>query len=161
MVGPNGSREHAFSVFWSVALAAFKGFVKSLPAPAARPGHLRSSEARQEGGGGGSSVIVLLVEYRVEDYAGWKVVFDRDPIGRRSHGVSGHRIYQDSDDPNHLMLSLEFDSVEQAKAFVDELQPAWEISGAGRAWVLREAESGRTDRKEGPGWISIDSQSPY
>ena len=40
------------------------------------------------------------------------------------------------------MLSLEFDSVEHAKAFVDELQPVWEISGAERAWVLREAESG-------------------
>lgn len=87
-------------------------------------------------------MTVLLVEYRVEDYAGWKAVFDRDPMGRRSHGVSGHRIYQDSDDPNHLMLSLEVDSVEHAKTFVDELQPVWEISGAERAWVLREAESG-------------------
>jgi hypothetical protein len=86
-------------------------------------------------------VTVLLIEYRVEDYPAWKAVFDRDPTGRRSHGVSGHRIYQDSDDPNHLMLSMEVDSVREAKGFVDDLQPAWEMSGAGRAWVLREAES--------------------
>jgi hypothetical protein len=139
VVGPNGSREHAFAVFWRVAIAAFKDFVQSLPAPAARPGHPGSSEARQEGGGGGSSVTVLLIEYRVEDYPAWKAVFDRDPTGRRSHGVSGHRIYQDSDDPNHLMLSMEVDSVREAKGFVDDLQPAWEMSGAGRAWVLQEA----------------------
>jgi hypothetical protein len=39
------------------------------------------------------------------------------------------------------MLSMEVDSVREAKGFVDDLQPAWEMSGAGRAWVLREAES--------------------
>lgn len=86
-------------------------------------------------------MTVLLVEYHVLDYAGWKAVFDQDPMGRRPHGVSGHRIYRDADDPNHLMLSLEFGSVEQARAFADQLQPVWEVSGAGRAWVLRQAES--------------------
>jgi len=39
------------------------------------------------------------------------------------------------------MLSLEFPSTDQAKTFLNLLQPVWEVSGAGQAWVLQEAEA--------------------
>ena len=79
-------------------------------------------------------MIVLMVEYLVEDFAGWKTVFDGDPMDRASHGATGHRLLQDPGDPNHLMLSMDFTSREQADAFLAELQPVWDVSGAGQAW---------------------------
>ena len=29
---------------------------------------------------------VLQIEYDVSDFGGWKAVFDRDPLGRATHG---------------------------------------------------------------------------
>jgi hypothetical protein len=93
-------------------------------------------------------MATLMIEYRlptgaVPDFADWKQVFDTDPVGRKAHGATRHRIDRDPDDPNHFMLSIEFPSVEQAKGFLDEptLRRSWEVSGAGRAWVLEEAET--------------------
>jgi hypothetical protein len=37
--------------------------------------------------------------------------------------VTRHWIYQDCEDPNHLMLRLEFPSAEQAKVFGKALEP--------------------------------------
>lgn len=76
-------------------------------------------------------MTILLIEYRVPDFAEWKVVFDRDPMGRASHGVTRYRIYQDSAGPNHFMLSLEFATAKEATAFRDAMRPVWEVSGGG------------------------------
>jgi quinol monooxygenase YgiN len=88
-------------------------------------------------------MAILQIQYRVADYASWKQIFDQDPMGRKPHGVTRHWIYQDADDPNHLMLSLEFSSAEEAKGFLNEpaLQQVWDRSGAAQAWVLQEAEA--------------------
>ena len=87
-------------------------------------------------------MAMLLIEYRVGDFAEWKTIFDQDPLGRSTHGVTRLWIYQDPDDPNHLMVSLEFPSTDQARSFLTlpALQQVWERSGAGRAWVLQETE---------------------
>ena len=85
-------------------------------------------------------MATLVIEYRVEDYARWKSTFDRDPMGRTAHGVTSYRIQRDAEDPNHLMLSLEFASSEAARLFLATLRSVWEISGAEQAWVLEEAE---------------------
>jgi hypothetical protein len=82
---------------------------------------------------------ILLIEYRAEDVVGWRAIFDQDPMGRTQHGVIRHWIYQDCEDPNHIMLSLEFPSVDEAKRFRKALESVWEVSGAGQAWVLEQA----------------------
>lgn len=93
-------------------------------------------------------LATLMIEYRlptseVPGFAGWKQVFDTDPVGRKAHGATRHRIHQDPDDPNHFMLSIEFPSVDEANGFLDEprLRRSWDVSGAGRAWVLEETEA--------------------
>jgi hypothetical protein len=73
---------------------------------------------------------MLLIEYRVQDVVGWRVIFDQDPMGRARHGVTRHWLYQDCEDPNHIMVGLEFPSVDEAKRFRKALQPVWEVSGA-------------------------------
>jgi hypothetical protein len=89
------------------------------------------------------ALAILTIEYEVPDFAGWKQIFDKDPMGRASHGVTRHWIHQDADNPNHLMLSMEFGSADGARSFLDEpaFQQVWDRSGARRAWVLEEAES--------------------
>jgi hypothetical protein len=90
---------------------------------------------------------VLMIEYRlpteaVSGYAEWKQVFDTDPVGRRAHGAKRHAIHQDVRDRNHFMLTMEFSTVDEAESFLNEpmLKQSWEISGAGRSWLLEEAE---------------------
>jgi hypothetical protein len=92
-------------------------------------------------------MAILLIDYRVADFAGWKAVFDQDPMGRKPHGVTHHWLYRDSDDPNHLMLSLEFPSADQAKSFLNQpaLQQVWDRSGAGQAGSYRKLRRPRTD----------------
>lgn len=86
-------------------------------------------------------MTTLLIEYHVRNYTDWKAVFDQDPLGRKQHGVTNHRIYQDAEDPKHLMLSLEFRSDAEANTFRELLQPVWEVSGAGQAWLLHDSEA--------------------
>jgi hypothetical protein len=121
----DGSRERALARFWGLALAAFQ----------------RVAESRVARMSGGPGMATLVIEYRVDEYAGWKSMFDRDPMGRKVYGVIGRRIQRDAQDPNHLMLSLEFGSVQAARSFLAALRPVWEISGAKQAWILEEAES--------------------
>lgn len=86
-------------------------------------------------------MFTLVIEYRVEDYAAWKVTFDRDPMGRAKHGVMGHRIQRDTANANHLMVTLEFGSAREAMRFRQMLRPVWDVSGAGQAWLLEDVET--------------------
>jgi hypothetical protein len=86
-------------------------------------------------------MTILLIEYRTPDFAAWKEMFDRDPMDRGAHGVTQHWIYQDADDANHNILSLEFPSAEKAKAFLNALEPVRDVSGVVQAWVLEESEA--------------------
>jgi uncharacterized protein len=89
-------------------------------------------------------MTILMIDYHVEDFNRWKAVFDCDPMDRTSHGVVKHWIYRDPDDPNHLVLGMEFVGAEQTKAFREALAPMWEASGAGQAWILEQVEQAET-----------------
>jgi uncharacterized protein len=89
-------------------------------------------------------MTTLMIDYHVEDFDGWKAVFDKDPMDRTSHGVVKHWIYRDPDDPSHHVLGMDFAGVGQAKAFRQALAPMWEISGAGQAWILEQVERAET-----------------
>jgi hypothetical protein len=91
---------------------------------------------------------VVMIEYRlpteaVSDFAEWKRVFDTDPVGRKAHGAVRHAIYQGHGDGNHFILTMEFGTVAEAQSFLNNpmLKQSWDISGAGRSWLLEEAES--------------------
>jgi hypothetical protein len=81
-------------------------------------------------------MAILQIEYRTSDFAGWKAMFDSDPMGRELHGVTSAAVYQDAADPSHVMVSLEFATTEKAAAFRDVLQPVWDVSGARRSWII-------------------------
>jgi hypothetical protein len=85
-------------------------------------------------------MAILLIHYRTQDFGGWKEVFDRDPMDRGASGVTRHWIYRDADDPEHVILSLEFQTVLTARKFLNALEPVRDVSGVVQASVLEEAE---------------------
>jgi len=68
---------------------------------------------------------LLRVEHSVPDFAAWKAVFDDDPVGREGGGVRGYRILRPVDDPNYVLIDLEFDDASAAEAFLVKLGELW------------------------------------
>lgn len=70
---------------------------------------------------------VLVIQHPVKEFQAWKKAFDNDPAGRARNGVRRHAIYRPNDDPNYVIVTLEFASREQAQKFLDlpALRQAW------------------------------------
>jgi hypothetical protein len=62
--------------------------------------------------------MLLLIRLRVADYAKWKPVFDERESSRTQHGGKRHWINRSADDGNDVVISVEFPTVDQAKAYV-------------------------------------------
>jgi len=76
---------------------------------------------------------ILKIEHPVPDFDAWKQTFDSDPLGREKSGVRRYRVLRPIDDPNYVMVDLEFDSVGEAEAFGASLRDLW-----GRVDVIGE-----------------------
>jgi hypothetical protein len=79
---------------------------------------------------------ILRIEHSVPDFDAWKKAFDSDPIGRETSGVRCHRVLRASDDPNYVMIDLEFDSASEAEAVHAALRELW-----GRVDVMRSPQA--------------------
>jgi hypothetical protein len=67
----------------------------------------------------------LRIEHPVPDFDAWKKQFDADPIDRRGSGVRSYRILRAADDPNYVMVDLEFESSKEAEAVLAALRQFW------------------------------------
>ena len=81
-------------------------------------------------------MYILRIEHSVPDYDAWKEAFDSDPIGRERSGVRRYRILRPTDDPNYVMIDLEFDSASEAEAVHAALRELW-----GRVDVVRSPQA--------------------
>jgi hypothetical protein len=71
-------------------------------------------------------MYLLHIEHSVPDYAAWRRNgFDSDPLGRQKMGVKRHRVGRRTDDPNHVMIDLEFETAEAAEAMAAALRNMW------------------------------------
>jgi hypothetical protein len=52
-------------------------------------------------------------------------MFDSDPIGREKSGVRRYRIYRKAEDPNYIIVDLEFDNSNDAQAALVALRNLW------------------------------------
>jgi hypothetical protein len=68
---------------------------------------------------------LLRIEHRVPDYEGWKQAFDNDPADRRGSGVKRYWIMRSIDDPQHVLIDLEFDTAGQAEALQASMRKIW------------------------------------
>lgn len=55
----------------------------------------------------------IITRIQVGDYEAWRPMFDQD-LPRAREKAKGQRIFRDVDDPNHVFIFLEFESVEEA-----------------------------------------------
>ena len=70
-------------------------------------------------------MVILRIEHPVPDFDGWKKAFDSDPVGREKSGVHRYRILRQVDDPNYVMIDLEFDTTSQAEALLAAMRVVW------------------------------------
>jgi len=77
---------------------------------------------------------ILRIEHPVADFNAWKRAFDSDPVGREKSGVRRYQILRSLDDPNYVMIDLEFDTSREAEAFIAAMRVVWgasEVSSCG------------------------------
>ena len=67
-------------------------------------------------------MATLHIEHPITDYGTWRTAFDRLADVRRSAGVVGGRVARPVDDPNYIVVSLDFDTTEHAAGFLGFLE---------------------------------------
>lgn len=91
------------------------------------------------------TVSTLHIEHAITDFETWAAAFDRFSDARREAGVRSHRVLRPVDDPCHVVVDLEFDTDDAARAFRQFLQTVvWAVpdnapalAGDPQAVVLR------------------------
>jgi hypothetical protein len=73
-------------------------------------------------------LTTLHIEHPITDFETWAAAFDRFAAARAQAGVRDHRVQQPIDDPNYVVIDLDFDSAGQASAFLQFLRTSvWAI----------------------------------
>lgn len=94
----------------------------------------------------------LHIEHAITDFDVWAGAFASFDEARRTAGVRDARVHQPVDDPKFVVVDLDFDTREEANAFLHFLETVvWQnpanspaLVGAPRALVLERATIGPT-----------------
>ena len=78
-----------------------------------------------------TNMPIVRIEHFVPSFEKWKQAFDSDPADRKRSGVRRYQILRLQDDPNYIMIDLEFDSIGEAGAFLRRMEQIW--GGPGKA----------------------------
>lgn len=70
-------------------------------------------------------MYMLRIEHPVPDFAGWKKAFDSDPVNRKGSGVRRYQVSRPLDNPNYVMIDLEFDTAKEAEALLAAMRGVW------------------------------------
>ena len=62
-------------------------------------------------------MLHLLIHHKVHDYAKWKPGFDGFAATRKANGSKGGYLFRITDDPNEILILLEWDDLEKARRF--------------------------------------------
>jgi hypothetical protein len=89
-------------------------------------------------------MATLIVRHRVNDFSGWRSVYDTVDGLRKQHGCTGDEVLVDPGDKQNVFVLHRFPTVEQAEAFAgsDELREAMGragVEGAPRIEIAVEA----------------------
>ena len=92
----------------------------------------------------------LHIEHPITDFETWFDAFGRFADARRDAGVRSHRIQQPVDDPQFIVVDLDFETTEQAEGFLSFLRTkVWAIpenapalAGEPRAVILEVKSEG-------------------
>ncbi len=78
------------------------------------------------------TISIVRIEHAVAGFDAWKRAFESDPVGRQKSGVRRYRILRPKDDPNFVMVDLEFDNANDAENFRSGMQNLWNSPEAQR-----------------------------
>jgi hypothetical protein len=67
-------------------------------------------------------LATLHIEHAITDYDKWAAAFSGFAEARRQAGVRSHRVQQPVDDPKYMVIDLDFETVDQAEAFLGFLK---------------------------------------
>ncbi len=70
-------------------------------------------------------MVNLQMEHKVPNFHAWKKAFDSDPINRRESGVLRYRVFRPVNDPNYVIIDLEFNSLDEAESALASLKNLW------------------------------------
>ena len=70
-------------------------------------------------------MTTLRIEHEIRDYSSWKAAFDSDPLGRQQSGVRRYRVFQPVDDPQFVLIDLDFDDSASAQGFLARMRKVW------------------------------------
>lgn len=70
-------------------------------------------------------MLTVQIEHPIRDFKSWRAAFDSDPVGRKQAGVRRYRILRPVDEPNRVIINLDFDSASEAEAFVAAMRKVW------------------------------------
>ena len=73
----------------------------------------------------------ILVRHTVQDYAKWKTVYDEHGATRRANGSRGAQLFRSADNPNEMVILMEWDDLQKARQFAGsaDLRQAMESAG--------------------------------
>jgi hypothetical protein len=67
-------------------------------------------------------MYVLQIEHPVRDFGTWKEAFDRFSGKRQESGVRRHQVLRPTEDPNYVVIDLEFEGSSEAESFLGWLR---------------------------------------
>ena len=90
----------------------------------------------------------VQIEHPVHNYDVWKEAFDSDPVGRQLSGVIQYRVLRPVDDPNYVIVELEFSTTDSAQLFLGKMHDLWrnvegKIIEKPRARIVESVEAKR------------------
>jgi heme-degrading monooxygenase HmoA len=73
----------------------------------------------------------VLIRHTVADYATWKPVYDEHANTRKASGSKGARLFRNANNPQEMLILLEWDDLEKARQFTQsaELRQAMQRAG--------------------------------
>jgi heme-degrading monooxygenase HmoA len=73
----------------------------------------------------------VIVRHKIRDWDTWKPIFDEHGATRKAAGSKGCRLFRSAGDPNEVILLFDWDSLENAKRFVEsqDLREVMERAG--------------------------------
>ena len=70
-------------------------------------------------------MTTLHIENTLHDFDSWKTAFDKYDRVRADNGVRSYRIQRHADDPQQIVIDLEFDDRAAAEAYTGILAKIW------------------------------------
>lgn len=90
-------------------------------------------------------MFTLHIEHTVGDYDAWKRMFDSDPLGRKTAGVTAYRVMRPVDDTAAVRIDLDFDAREAGEKMKAALEALWQGPGAA---LMRDPHATLTETVE-------------